>query len=191
MSVRKCCPLIDYLAAAFQTWFPDLYAEYKSTMKVVQQADPSLQTPIPRSVFPGLTVNFGGRVTSYRHRDSNNLACGVCAITPLGKFDHQRSAQLVLEEPKVVLEVPPMAVAFILSASCTHSNLPLADGETRISFTQYAAGPLFRYAQNLCMTEETLRLVNPSVWAANQKLKGSAWIRGVSLLPTIEKLVEY
>lgn len=172
-------------------WFPELYAEYKSTMQTIQQALPTLRFPIPQSTFPGLTVNFGGRVTTYRHRDINNLAYGICAITPLGDFDHTQSAQLVLEEPKVIIEVPAVATAFILSASCTHSNLPLTDDETRISFTQYAAGPIFRYVQNLCMTEEMLRQAKPSVWAANQKLKEGAWIRGVKLLPTIEKIIEY
>ena len=160
-------------------------------MQSIKQKLPALRFPIPQSVFPGLTINFGGRVTTYRHQDINNLAYGICAITPLGTFDHRRSAQLVLEELKLIIEVPATATAFILSASCTHSNLPLAEDETRILFTQYAAGPIFRYMQNLCMTEETLKQVNPSVWAENQRVKEGTWIHSIGLLPTIEKIIEY
>ena len=168
-----------------------MYEYYRSTMACLKEVKPTLRFPIPQSVFPGLTVNLGGKVTTHRHRDSNNLACGVCAITPLGNFNHRRSAHLVLEEARVVIEFPAVATAFILSASCTHSNTPLTDGETRISFTQYAAGPIFRYIQNRCMTENALKELHPDVWAANQLLKGDAWCRGVALLPTIEGIIEY
>ena len=177
--------------AAFQVWFPELFAHYKETMDQVRTRLPQLRFPVEKSVFPGVTVNFGRRVATYRHRDINNLAYGMCAITPLGQFDHTRSAQLVLEEAKLVIEVPSAATAFIMSAPCTHSNLPIAEGDTRVSFTQYAAGPIFCYVQNRCMMEEALRKANPPAWKANQALKDDAWARGVSLLPTIEKIIEY
>ena len=125
-------------------------------MDQVKTSLPQLCFPMEKSIFPGVTVNFGGRVATYCHRDTNNLAYGMCAITPLGQFDPSRSAQLVLEEAKLIIEVPSAATAFIMSAPCTHSNLPIAEGDTRVSFTQYAAGPIFHYVQNQCMTEETL-----------------------------------
>ena len=152
---------------------------------------PELSFPIPLSIFPGITVNFGGRVTTYRHRDINNLAYGICAVTPLGNFDHRTSAQLVLEEPKLVIEVPALATAFIMSGPCTHSNLLLAPSESCISFTQYAAGPIFQFVRNKCLTENALRKARPETWAENQKLKEEAWFRGVAMLPTIEKIIEY
>ena len=177
--------------AAFQLWFPELFSHYKLTMDGLKRTLPELSFPIPLSIFPGITVNFGGRVTTYRHRDINNLAYGICAVTPLGNFDHRTSAQLVLEEPKLVIEVPALATAFIMSGPCTHSNLLLAPSESCISFTQYAAGPIFQFAQNKCLTESALREAKPETWAENQKLKEEAWIRGVAMLPTIEKIIDY
>ena len=152
---------------------------------------PDCHFPVPTSVFPGVTVNLGGRVTTLRHRDINNLAYGMCAITPLGNFDHTISAQLVLEEPRVIIELPAAVTAFIMSASCTHSNLALAEGHTRISLTQYAAGPIFRYVKNGCMTEEVLKTANRGLWEKNMASKDSAWREGLRLLPTIEKIIEY
>ena len=184
-------PLAQFFVAAFQTWFPQLYHFYQSTMQTLKAKLPQLKFPVARSVFPGITVNFGGQVTCFRHQDLNNLAYGMCAITPLGHFDHTQSAQLVLEEPKVILELPHAATAFIMSAPCTHSNLPLAEGESRISVTQYAAGPIFRYVQNDCMTEEDLKRANPAKWLENQRLKPDAWMRGLELLPTVENIIDY
>ena len=133
-----------------------------------------LTFPVARSIFPGITVDFSSQVTCFHHQDLNNLPYGMCTITPLGHFDHTRSTQLVLEELKVILELPHTVTAFIMSAPCTHSNLPLAEGDSRVSLTQYAAGPIFQYVQNDCMTENDLKQANLAKWAENQQLKPDA-----------------
>lgn len=160
-------------------------------MDRLKAALPLLVFPVAKSIFPGMSVNFGGKVACYRHRDTNNLAYGICAITPVGRFDHTQSAQLVLEEPRLIVEVPAASTAFIMSSCCTHSNLPLGPEEIRFSFTQYAAGPIFRYVQNHCMTEKALKLANPVAWQVNQSLKDNAWAKGVLLLPTVETFIDY
>ena len=43
------------------------------------------------------------------------------------------------------MEVRPGDVVLLPSALITHSNLPCADGETRMSFTCYTAGGLHRW----------------------------------------------
>lgn len=160
-------------------------------MDRLKAALPHLVFPVAKSIFLSMTVNFGGRVVCHRHRDTNNLAYGICAVTPVGRFDYTRSGQLILEELRLVIEVPAACTAFIMSLCCTHSNLLLACDEIRFSFTQYAAGPIFRYVQNHCMTEKALKLVNPVAWQMNQSLKEEAWVKGVLLLPTIEGFIDY
>ncbi|KAJ3769587.1 hypothetical protein FB446DRAFT_623905, partial [Lentinula raphanica] len=86
------------------------------------------------------------------HRDSLNWPFGWCAITALGKYDPRRSGQLILWELKLVIDFPHAATVFIPSAVITHSNTPLAEGDNRMSFTQYTAGPIFRWVENGCRT---------------------------------------
>ena len=89
------------------------------------------------------------------------------------------------------MEFPTATTAFILSASCTHSNTPVQEGDQRISMTQYAAGPLFRYVENGFMTEAALRKVDPKKWAENEALKEDAWLRALHRIPTVSSMIEY
>ena len=41
------------------------------------------------------------------------------------------------------------------------------------------------------MTEKVLKLANPVAWQMNQSLKEEAWVKGMSLLPTIEGFIDY
>ncbi|KAJ3718182.1 hypothetical protein C8R42DRAFT_548423, partial [Lentinula raphanica] len=88
----------------------------------------------------------------YKHRDFLNWPFGWCAITALGTFDATRSAQLILWELKLVIDFPHAATVLIPSAVITHSNMPVAEGDTRMSFTQYTAGSIFRWVENGCQT---------------------------------------
>ena len=56
-----------------------------------------------------------------------------------------------------------------MSAPCTHSNLPLAEGDLRVSLIKYATGPIFWYVKNDCMTENDLKQANPAKWVENQQ----------------------
>ncbi|KAJ4468371.1 hypothetical protein C8J55DRAFT_409001, partial [Lentinula edodes] len=87
------------------------------------------------------------------HRDWLNWPFGWCAITALGEFDASRSAQLILWELKLVIDFPHAATILIPSAVITHSNTPVADRDIWTSFTQYTAGPIFRWVENRCRTE--------------------------------------
>ncbi|KAJ3764384.1 hypothetical protein EV360DRAFT_9676, partial [Lentinula raphanica] len=86
------------------------------------------------------------------HRDFLNWPFGWCAITALGRFDPTRTGQLILWELRLVVDFPPAATVLIPSAVITHSNTPVAVDDTRISFTQYTAGPIFRWVENGCRT---------------------------------------
>ena len=176
----------------FQTWYPQLYTYYRDSFQCLYQHSPHLlPQPFPRSVFPGCTINFGGQVSCIPHRDSNNFGGGICAIKALGRFDHTRSAHLVLEEARVVVEFPSASTAFILSASCTHSNTPIQPGDQRLSMTQYAAGPLFRFIDNRFMTEEALHCLDPLQWAKNEHQKDTAWQTALERIPTVASMLDY
>jgi hypothetical protein len=104
-------------------------------------------------VFACATANLGPRVVCFPHLDSANLPHGWCAVTALGQFDHEKGGHLVLEECKLILEIPPGATYLIPSACITHYNAAVAKHETRFSFTQYTAGSIFRWVDHQFMNE--------------------------------------
>ena len=53
----------------------------------------------------------------------------------------------MLRQLKLVVEFPAGCIAVIPSAVLKHGNTSLQTGECRESFTQYAAGGLFRWVQ--------------------------------------------
>jgi hypothetical protein len=112
------------------------------------KADPSLERPFQRSVFAAVTYNLGPQTVCERHFDSANLAFGWCAVTALGRFDSEKGGHLILWELGLVVEFPAGSTIFLPSAVVSHSNVPIAQGETRYSFTQYAAGALFQWVES-------------------------------------------
>ena len=48
---------------------------------------------------------------------------------------------------KLLVEFPPGRMALLPSATLKHGNVPILPGECRESFTQYAAGRLFRWVK--------------------------------------------
>ncbi|KAF7341862.1 hypothetical protein MSAN_02041800 [Mycena sanguinolenta] len=73
------------------------------------------------------------------HLDGANSAGGMCEITPLGDFDPDTSAHLVLWDFSYIIRFPPGTSAIIPSAVVTHSNTLLQPGETRFSVIRYTA----------------------------------------------------
>ncbi len=74
-----------------------------------------------------------------------NLATGWCGVIALGNYNPKTGGHLVLWDLRLVIEFPPGAVIFIPSSILRHSNVQVAPHETRMSFTQYTAGGLFRW----------------------------------------------
>ncbi|THH28042.1 hypothetical protein EUX98_g6148 [Antrodiella citrinella] len=103
----------------------------------------------PGSAFAAQSLNISDQSLSDRHVDLKNLVFGICCIIPFGTFNHRRSAHVVLEEPKVIIELAPGDLFFLPSASIHHENIPLADPdvELRKSMISYSAGALFRWIQ--------------------------------------------
>ncbi|KAF7295905.1 hypothetical protein HMN09_01134500 [Mycena chlorophos] len=142
--------IIGFVNCMFKSHAGGLYDYYRCTLDALFDEQPTL----PRlfapqlSIFPSITLNLGPQTATLPHLDLLNLAWGWCFITALGWFDPTRSALLVLWDLGMAIEFPPGSTIAIPSALLRHSNTSLAPGETRYSLTQFAAGGLFRYAEN-------------------------------------------
>jgi len=142
------------------------------------------------SVFAGACMNFGPRVRSFQHRDSLNLPFGWCAIQAMGMFDPKKGGHLVLWDAKLVIEFPAASTILVPSATLTHSNVGVQEHETRISFTQFTAGGIFRWIDNAYQTEKALKKLDNDRYIEMQKLKETRWEMGLGLYSTIHELVE-
>lgn len=120
--------------------------EYSDLQVELLAINSLLSSVFPDSPFCALTINMGPQTVCLPHRDYWNLVYGTCPVGVLGSFNHRTGGQMILHEPKLVIELRRGDVMFIPSAAVTHENAPVAVGETRYSFTQYTAGGLFRYA---------------------------------------------
>ncbi len=168
----------DRWEAGLRTYVPEVYNEYARTLDQICEEDASLRRPFGNNVFAGVTFNLGPRVVTSRHRDHLNLPFGWCCVTVFGEFNHTRGGHLVLWDLGLVIEVPPGATYLIPSAILEHSNLGIAEGETRMSITQYSAGGLFRWLRCGSRTQAAFerdggRLeAGPSRWDAGIALLG-------------------
>jgi hypothetical protein len=140
------------------------------------------------SIYPAAAFNFGPNVWTYKHKDSLNCPFGWCAIQALGQFDPTKGGQLVLWEPKLVINFPAGSLILLPSGTITHSNIPVAPGDTRASFTQYAAGGLFRYIDYGFRTQKKIAKEDPNLWALILRKREKNWAKGYSLLSTLDEL---
>ena len=138
----------------FGTWAPDLYDFYIDYMGSLYTRYPHIRRPFLNGIWSAVTFNLGPMTCALGHRDFTNLAYGWCAITALGNFDYKKGGHLILWDCKLILEFPPGTTILIPSAAIFHSNIPIAAGERRYSFTQYTAGGLFRWVERGFKSEE-------------------------------------
>jgi hypothetical protein len=104
-------------------------------------------------VFPCRSFNLGEQTVSFPHTDMENLAQSWCSVTSVGEFDPKLGGHLVLWDFGLVVEFPPGSTVLIPSALLLHSNTSIQPDESRFSIVQYAAGGLFRWVENGCMTD--------------------------------------
>ncbi|KAF7288267.1 hypothetical protein HMN09_01411400 [Mycena chlorophos] len=135
--------------AIFLNFAPRLHEYYEATMDALFNWDSRLRRIFPHgtSVFPSCTFNFGPQTVTIPHLDLLNLAWGWCFITA-GDFDPKKGGHLILWDLKLFIRFPAGATIAIPSALLRHSNTSIQQDETRYSFTQFAAGGLFRFVEN-------------------------------------------
>ncbi|KAF6755712.1 hypothetical protein DFP72DRAFT_1067515 [Ephemerocybe angulata] len=140
--------LANFISDSFEKCAPDCHAHYRMCTSAIETRYNHLQRPFPSSVYPTVTINFGRKTVCLPHRDHANLPYGLCGITALGDFDADKGGHLVLWELKLIIRFPPGSTILIPSSIVTHSNIAVSQSEDRFSFTQYAAGDLFRWVEN-------------------------------------------
>ena len=132
------------------------------------------------SVFATSTYNFRPRMVCFLHKDSGNLAYGMCTVTALGDFDPKKGGYLVLWECSLAIEFPPGSTILIPSATISHANTAIGTDERRYSFTQYTAGALFRWVENGCKPQ------NQGQSAEAVQMHPHRWLWGLSLFPNVD-----
>jgi hypothetical protein len=115
-------------------------------LRAIYEHDPKLEQLFKNSVFPAATWNLGPDVVTTDHEDMLNLPHGMCPATAAGDYDYKKGGHMYLKQLNLLIEFPSSSSIIIPSASVTHSNTAIQEGETRYSMTQYAAGELFRWA---------------------------------------------
>ncbi len=150
-------PQLSVVTALLQVFQPELYKLYDQTLTDLCERDPTLRRNFHHNVFACATFNVGPNTMTHKHLDFLNLPYGMCAVTPLGNYDHTRGGHIVLWELRMIIEFPPMCSGLIPSGVISHSNIAIQPGETRHSFTQYSAGGLFRWRAAGYQTLKNLR----------------------------------
>ncbi|KAF9018851.1 hypothetical protein BDZ89DRAFT_959757, partial [Hymenopellis radicata] len=179
--------LVGYVNTAFGTVHPHLHRKYSALLDSLLQHHPHIRCCFNHSVFAACTVNVG-RVVSQRHHDSLNLILGVCAITCGGDFDYTKGGHLILWDLKLVVQFPPGSTILIPSAILEHSNVPIADGETRWSFTQFTVAGLFRWVDNGFQSDKDVQASfkhDPEAEAAYYEKREAMAYDGLTLLSTL------
>lgn len=157
-------------------------------MLEILQKLPHLCPNFSRSVYCCATFNFGPATCTFKHRDSLNAPWGMCAITADGSYNPKTGGHIILWELGLVIEFPPVSTILIPSATITHSNIAVSEGETRVSFTQYTAGGIFRWLDNGGRTEKLLEIKDPVEFVKICKLKTGRWEEGLARFTKLSDL---
>ena len=110
----------------------------------------------------------------------------MCAIQPLGNFDYTRGGHIILWELGLIIEFPPYYLLLIPSALITHSNTPIAKGETQVSIAHWCPGGLIRYVDNRFRTEDQFCTEDPTGFAEMQAKKATRWEEGLELFSKLD-----
>ncbi|KAJ3503852.1 hypothetical protein NMY22_g18107 [Coprinellus aureogranulatus] len=183
--------LATFQSSSLALHAPLVYERYHHVLTSVVEHCPKLTPNFTRSVFSTAAFNLGPQVCTVKHIDCMNLANGFCAVHALGDYDYRKGGHLVLVEPRLIIEFPPGCLILLPSAVVTHANTPVQADETRVSFTQYTPGALFRYVDNGFRTLAKFRKEDPAGYEAMMEKRASRWKDGLNLWPTFEELVDY
>ncbi|KAI8980788.1 hypothetical protein BD414DRAFT_420303 [Trametes punicea] len=117
----------------------------RSKLSLLLQHHPFLHLLFANSMYPAVGFNFGPVIMCYEHTDFQNDPCNLCHITALGNFNPDSGGYLILFDIKLVVRFPPGSSIFISSAIMQHGNVPICNGESRMSFTQFCPRGLLRW----------------------------------------------
>ncbi|TCD60677.1 hypothetical protein EIP91_009711 [Steccherinum ochraceum] len=179
--------LVTHAVNIFRTFFPRLARLYDLVQLRLYMENGILNSLFENCPFAAHAFNLGRQSLSTNHADVQNLVFGLCGILPLGRFDGRRSAQLILVEPRVIIELRPGDVFFFPSAIIHHRSAPLAspDGETRQCMILFSAGSLFRWILQGHQTQlDEHKASRPGMAEEGRR----RWEAGWKLYPTLDEL---
>ena len=176
------------ILASFASFSPKFYQYYRQTLEELWKHNPNLKHNFPGSVFPAASINFGPNAISVDHIDHNNLAGGFCAITAGGNFDPKSGGHIYLVDLGLIIEFPPGSTILLPSAVIRHGNIPIKESETRTSFTQFAAGGLFRWVDYGFRTWDQLRRADPARSVQIEENRSQNWKRFLNLYSSLSSL---
>jgi hypothetical protein len=140
--------------------------------------------------MPSAAFNLGNRVITTKHIDSENCPFGWCTITALGNFDASKGGHIILWNLGIVLEFPAGTCICLPSALVTHSNIPTDENETRMSFTQYCSGEIFRFIENGFRTDADLEKQDPAILAFRKNERKTRIQEGYAMFSNINDLMK-
>lgn len=94
--------------------------------------------------FASVAINMEG-VQCHEHRDSENLATGLCVVIPFGDFDPSKDGRLVIKELGLEFELAPGVPIMFPSAMYTHYNTELKTRGLRASLVLWSGASLFQW----------------------------------------------
>ncbi|KAI0045272.1 hypothetical protein FA95DRAFT_1472962, partial [Auriscalpium vulgare] len=142
------CRVAGFQSDSLASYFPKAYAHMCAQLAKLFASRPDLEHNFKSSAYPTATINFGPCTVCRPHRDSANFPGIACAITAMGDFDPDQGGQLVFYDFGLKVRFPPGSTILLSSASLRHGNLPIQEGESRYSFTQYCPGGLMRWVRH-------------------------------------------
>ena len=179
--------MTNCLEGIVRFYFPKIYHEYQTNMDALLGHHTEFQRPIANSVFAAASFNFGPDVVTYEHNDSGNKANGPCPIFCSGSFDADIGGHIILRQLKMLIRFPPGSIAVVPSATLMHGNVSIQAGEQRESFTQYAAGGLFRWVQYGFCSWKSLS-ASPELLKEELEKRQVRWKDAVGMFSTISSL---
>jgi hypothetical protein len=172
----------------FAFYFPKIYGYYSKNLRRLFKHHTYLSHNFENSVFPACTFNMGPSTVALRHADTGNSAAGGCPVQAGGTYDHKLGGHMILFDLKLVIEFPSGSTIILPSSTLSHGNTPIQPGETRVSFTQYCAGGLFRWVEYGYRTLKTCAAKNPRLKARLDARAESRWLEALNRFSIVSEV---
>ncbi|KAI0686697.1 hypothetical protein C8T65DRAFT_590933 [Cerioporus squamosus] len=152
--IRRIAGFGSHMLASYA---PRVHLKMQRRLRLLYERHPALQLNFSNSIYPAAAFNFGPNAVCCEHTDYANDPVNWCHVAALGRFDPQQGGHIILFNLRLVVEFPPGASVLMPSAIVPHANVPIQEGEVRLSFTQYCPGGLLRWVDAGFQTLKTLR----------------------------------